>query len=242
MALRVPPQFLPQVRNLLDLSDERIQGFLDALAKAGSEFNANDLAADVADSTKLPRPIAEGVVQLLTFLYRVREEQSVPLEIFVDEQVAPGLKKLISRRDKDKDSTDEPAHLTEEQTAAGWAKIRTFLMVALALDDSVGTAAKAGPVMTEHEKIFQDARILTDLRLIFHPDLSEKPNAGVIVHMLRLTTRTVLGTQQAQYFALDANDIRLMKQLLERAIKKEETLRALMKSAAVSIIEPKGFF
>jgi hypothetical protein len=66
-------------------------------------------------------------------------------------------------------------------------------MVALALDDTVGTAAKAGPVLTEHERIFEDARILTDVRPIFHPDLSEKPNAAVIVHMLRLTTRDMFG-------------------------------------------------
>ncbi len=242
MALRVPPQLSSQIKNLLDLSDERIQGFLDALAGAGSEFNANDLALDVSDRTKLPRPMAEGIVQLLTFLYKVREERAIPLELFVDQEVAPEMKTLLIHRDKEKDKSEEAVRLGKEQVEIQWAKIRAFLTVALALNDTVGTAAKAGPVMTEHEKIFQDARILTDLRLIFHPDLSERPNAGVIVHMLRLTTRDVLGGQQAQYFALDANDIRFLKQLLDRAIKKEETMRTLMSSAAVSIIEPKGFF
>jgi len=115
-------------------------------------------------------------------------------------------------------------------------------MVALALNDTVGVAAKAGPVMTEHERIFEDARILTDVRLIFHPDLSEKPSTAVVVHMLRLTTRDMLGHRQAQYFALDSNDIRFMQQLLDRAIKKEETLKQLMKSSTVEIIEPKAFF
>lgn len=242
MALRVPPQFSSQIQNLLDLSDERIQGFLDALANAGAKFNANDLAVEVSDRAKLPRPMAEGIVQLLIFLYKAREEQAIPLELFVDQEAAPGIKHLMAHRGKEEDKSEEAIRSRKEQIETRWTKIRAFLTVGLALNDTVGAAAKAGPVMTEHEKIFQDARILTDLRLIFHPDLSERPNAGVIVHMLRLTTRDVLGGQQAQYFALDANDIRFLKQLLDRAMKKEETLRTLMNSATVSIIDPKGFF
>ena len=233
MALRVPPQFSSQIQNLVDLPDERLNGFLDALASAGSKFNANDLALEVSDRTKLPRPMADGIVQLLTFLYKTREQGAIPLELFVDQEVAPGMKQLLARGDKEKDKSEEAIRLAEERVETRWAKIRKFLTTALVLNDTVGTAAKAGPVMTEHEKIFQDARILTDLRLIFHPDLSERPNAGVIVHMLRLTTRDVLGGQHAQYFALDANDIRFLKQLLDRAMKKEETLRTLMNSAAV---------
>jgi hypothetical protein len=183
MALRVPPQFLAHVQSFLELSDERIQEFSDALAKAGSRFNTNDLAVDVSKRTNVPRRIAEGVVQVLAALYTAREDQGIPLGTFLDEQVAPAVKTaFLTQANKDKDKAD--TH-TAEEVETRWTKLRKFLVVALMLDDTVGTAAKAGPVMTEHERIFDDARILTDVRLIFHPDLSEKPNAGVIVHMLR---------------------------------------------------------
>jgi hypothetical protein len=236
MALRVPQQYLPHIQSLLEFSDERIQQFLDALAKAGSKFNVNDLATDVSNRTGMPRRIVEGVVQVLANLYMAREDQAVPLAKFLDEQVGPALKRAEKAEDRAEGHTAEEAE-------ARWAKFRKFLMVALALDDTVGAAAKAGPVLTEHERIFEDARILTDVRPIFHPDLSEKPNAAVIVHMLRLTTRDVSGQQrQSQYFALDANDIRFMKQLMDRAITKEETLIKAMKSSGINIIAPKGFF
>jgi hypothetical protein len=97
-------------------------------------------------------------------------------------------------------------------------------------------------VLTDHERIFQDARVLTDIRPIFHPDLSEKPKTAVLVHMLRITTRDIFGNQKAQHFALDANDIRFMKHLMDRAIKKEETLKNLMNSSGISVIAPKEFF
>ncbi len=131
---------------------------------------------------------------------------------------------------------------TPEEAEDRWAKFRKFLMAALVLDDTVGTAAKAGPVLTDHERIFVDARLFTDIRPIFHPDLSEKPNAAVLVHMLRITTRDILGNQKAQYFALDANDIRFMKHLMDRAIKKEETLDSFLTASGVNVIVPKELF
>lgn len=236
MALRVPTQHLPQIQTLLELPDERIQLFLDALAKAGSKFNIYDLATDVSNRTGLPRRITEGILQVVAGLYTAREQQSVPLETFLDEQVGPALKIALAVQE------DKASIPTPEEAEDRWAKFKKFLMTALVLDDTVGTAAKAGPVMTDHERIFQDARILTDVRAIFHPDLSEKPNAVVLVHMLRITTRDIFRRQEAQYFALDANDIRFMKQLMDRAIKKEDALRRLMNDSGVNVIAPKELF
>lgn len=243
MALQVPHQYMPQVRSLLELPDERIQGFLDALGKAGSQFNLNDLARNVSDRTKIPRRITEGVIQTLAVLYATREKQAIPLGAFVDEQVGSALKSGLVELPEKPDKHDTNANaLIAEEVESRWAKFRKFLMVALALDDTLGTAAKAGPVMTEHERILQDARILTDLRPIFHPDLSEKPHAVCIIHMLRLTTRDIFGDPSAQYFALDSNDIRFIKQLMDRAIQKEETLKQLMDSSGLDVIAPKEFF
>jgi hypothetical protein len=113
---------------------------------------------------------------------------------------------------------------------------------ALVLDETVGTAAKTGPVLTEHERIFLSARVLTDIRPIFHPNLSEKPNAAVIVHMLRIASRDIFGSHHAEYFALDANDIRVLKNIADRAIRKEETIKALLADSNVDTIDPKSFF
>jgi len=87
MALRVPPQYLPKIQGLLELPDERVQGLLDALAKSGSKFNTNDLAVDVSKRTKVPRPLTEGIVNIIATFYKIREDQNIPLETFVDEQV-----------------------------------------------------------------------------------------------------------------------------------------------------------
>jgi hypothetical protein len=112
----------------------------------------------------------------------------------------------------------------------------------LSLERSVGTAAKAGPVLTQHERIFVGARIMTDLRPIYHLDVSEKPDAAVIIHMLRITQRDNFGVHSDQYFALDSNDIAAMKELIDRAEKKEKTLKSIMQNSGVTVLDPKFFF
>lgn len=106
----------------------------------------------------------------------------------------------------------------------------------------MGTAAKAGYILTQHERIFVGARILTDLRPIFHQNVSEKPGAAVIIHMLKIMQRDNHKNYQDQYFALDSNDIRSLKALIDRALKKEESLRDAMKDSGVVILNPKESF
>jgi hypothetical protein len=236
MALRVPPQAELAIQNLLDLPDEVIQQFLKALKSAGSKFNTNDLALDVSNATKIPRQLTDPIVQVLASLYVAREEAAVDLDAFLDRDVKSALRKrLVASEEKGK--APAPAEIEIR-----WNKLRVFLAEALALDETVGTAAKTGPVLTEHERIFVSARVLTDIRPIFHPNLSEKPNAAVIVHMLRIVTRDIFSSQYVEYFALDANDIRLMKNIMERAIRKEETLKTLLAESNVDTISPKSFF
>jgi hypothetical protein len=226
MALRVPEEYIEHIQGLLGLPEQKIQEFLDTLAQTGPAFNVYDLAAEVSTRTELPLGLTQGIMQVLNSLYLTRERQSTPLAAFVDETIT-ALQSALS--------------LPVETADAQLAKLRRFLLVALSLDSTVGTASKAGRVLTEHERIFVEARIMTDIRPIFHPDLSEQPNAAILIHMLRITQRDAFRKQQSLYFALDANDLRSLKALVDRAIKKEETARTMM-APGVNILTPKEIY
>ena len=228
MALKVPDQQIVHIKKFLELPDDKIKGFLDALAKAGPQFNVYDLSEEVSVRLEISRHLIEGIVQVLASLYRTRDVQDTPIDTFLDQEVSVALK--------------NQGAFTEKNADAEWAKLRKFLIVALSLERTVGTAAKAGYILTQHERIFVGARILTDVRPIFHQDVSEKPNAAVIIHMLRITERDTFGHQAEKYFALDSNDIRDLKVLIDRALRKEETLKSLMKDSGVTVLHPKGFF
>ncbi len=228
MALRVPENQIDHIKKFLELPDDKIAGFLDALSKAGPQFNVYDLSDEVSNRLGLPNELTEGVVQVLASLYLTRDRQHTPIETFVDQEVSDALKKAET--------------FSEENADAQWAKLRKFLIDALSLESTVGTAAKAGYILTQHERIFVGARILTDVRPIFHGDVSSKPDSAVIIHMLRITQRDDFEKQSDQYFGLDSNDIRSLKALIERAMKKEETLKGLMKDSGVTVLQPKGTY
>jgi len=229
MAFRVPQEQIGPIKKFLELPDEKIGGFLDALTGARPQFNVSDLVSEISEPLDVPRPLADGIVRVLASIYLTRD-LGTPLEKFLDREVFAALKR----------AQVFPAEA--ENAEAQWKRLRKFLLAALSLERSLGTAAKAGPVLTQHERIFADARIMTDLRPIYHLDVSEKPDAAVIIHMLKITQRDNFGNRSDEYFALDSNDIKLMKNVLERAVRKENTLKGIMKNSGVTVLDPKLFF
>jgi hypothetical protein len=228
MALTVPSAQIAHIKKFLELPEGEVEGFLQALSEAGSQFNVEDLSAEVSGRLEQPRDLTDGIVRVLASLYLTKNAADVPIEPFVDKVVFVALKKAGT--------------FAEESADTQWAKFRRFLLAALSLENTLGTAAKAGHVLTQHERIFHNAQILTDVRPIFHQDVSERPGAALIVHMLRMTQRNNHGNYTDQFFALDSNDIRKIKALIERALKKEETLKNLMKDSKVSVVDPKETF
>jgi len=224
MALTVPEQQIQYIKWLLELPNEKIEGFCGVLSKAGPQFNVYDLAAEISRNLQLPAPQIVGALRVLGSLYLTRDFTE-PIEHFVDTEVLCALKRANAF------ASDK----TEEQ----WQKLRRFLLAALSFERTLGTAAKAGSVLTQHERVFQAARIMTDLRPIFHVDVSEKPDAAVIIHMLKITQRGLGGQHKDLYFALDHNDIVAMQKVIERALTKEKTLRETLKNTGVTVLDPR---
>lgn len=215
------------VKELLKLPDEKIDGLLAALDKAGPQFNYHGLSLQIFSPEILPWELTEGIVRVLVSLYRTADMEA-PIQTFLDEDVFPS---LIKAKVFSAESCDDE-----------WKKLRKFLLSALSRERTVGTAAKAGPVQTDHERIFCGARILTDLRPIYHFDVSEKPSAATIVHMLKITHRDRFDKEHDLFFALDSNDLAALKRVVERATEKEKTLRDVMKDSGVTILDPGLFY
>src|ERR1700722_11987200 len=228
MALTVPQQQVADIKAFLSLSEDKIEQFLAVLNDARPEFNIYDLSADIAKALELRLPLTSGITRVLASLHLTRDAEfrNISLAEFVDNNVLPALNAVHAFK--------------TEEAEAQWKKLRRFLLGALALERSVGTTVKAGYVLTQHERIFNGARIMSDLRPIYHFDVTEKPDAAVIIHMLRITQRDSRGTQSDHYFALDSNDLIVMRDVVERAMKKEQTLRGIVKDSGVIVLNPKA--
>lgn len=229
MPLQVPPDHVLLLKKWLELPDDAIEKYSSALAQVKPEFNAQELAKSILPLCALDPNLVLGITVILITVYRTGEPQK-PFETFLDRDVKPALRRggLF-------------AGALEEQEAQ-WTRLRGFLLGALQLEHIVGTTAKAGVVLTEHERIFDAAKILTDFRPIYHADVAEKPNAGVIVHMLKITHRDKQGHHFDAYFALDSNDLARMRNILNRAAEKEKALRQTMEDAGLSVLNVQPFY
>jgi hypothetical protein len=225
MAIRVPDPQVAYIKKLLELPEEKIDEFLEVLGQAEPQFNVFDLATKTASSLGLPEELTVEIFRVLTSLYLTRDWKTQPIKEFVDKEVFPALKRANA--------------FSAEQIEPQWKKLRKLLVAALSFERSVGTAAKAGVVLTSHERIFAGARIMTDIRPIFHLNVSEKPEAAMIIHMLKITQRDNYRRHDDLYFALDSNDIRALKELIDRAITKEKTLKDALQTSGISVLDPK---
>ena len=92
---------------------------------------------------------------------------------------------------------------------------------------------KSLALMREHESIFLDARIMTDIRPVFGGDVSEELDAVVLTHSLKIDFIEE-GRRRRFHVALDQSDLQVMKSVLERAIEKATSLRQTLESADIA--------
>jgi hypothetical protein len=222
MSLQIPPEHVALLKRWLELPSEQVSRFSGILEKANPKFNAFELARSLVPHTDTKPELVFGIIDVLISVYRTGEPEK-PFEKFLDSYVKPALfrAKTFSEGKEDEE----------------WGRLRDFLLHSLFLEKIVGTTAKAGNILTEHERIFDSVRILTDFRPIFHADVSEFPNAGVIIHMLKITHRDKHDRKFDAYFALDTNDITKMKNVLDRALEKEQALRKTMSDAGLTTLD-----
>lgn len=87
----------------------------------------------------------------------------------------------------------------------------------------VEASGKASIIATDNERNFHTARVITEVRPIFRHDPTLPPLGGVVLHQLHLDAWT--GEDSQTYVVtLDPSDLELLKQVIDRALAKGESL------------------
>jgi len=99
--------------------------------------------------------------------------------------------------------------------------------------EALGSIGKADDIITDHEHVFRNARILTDVRPIFGDDVGSAPEAAVLIAMLRIDHSTH-GRRESIYFALDPPDLDSLKEVVDRATAKIRSLEDFLSAAGLA--------
>jgi len=206
---------------LLSLSGETIQKMITALRKLDPTLDISDLATRIATEISLVPDETEDIFHMLLTLYVVRSTQGYSLVEFVD-----ALCSAI-------ESLDQPEF---KPIDTDWSRFKKDLADILSLDQSLGLSAKAVEVQQEYQHIFCNARILTDLRPVFKDEVADVPLAAVIVHLLRISYHKGELSEQL-YVAMDRKDLEDLQKLIQRALTKQGSLRALADKSGLRCLD-----
>lgn len=225
--LNIPERYRPTLSSIRSLSErdaQQIRAVMDQVASAQPRNSGAELelpsdpgAAMVAvrnASSRVEIANFTKILDLLITLYEIKSQRDVTVEEFVD-GVSDAMEEL--------DNPEYRLAPSERPDFAG--KLLTLLNAEI-----FALVAKAQDLVTEDERTFCHARILTDLRPIFGSNVEDGPKAMIAMHTLKLAFHEQGSSDDHGefYVALDAEDLQALRKLIDRAEAKARSLQSAL--------------
>jgi DNA repair exonuclease SbcCD ATPase subunit len=209
----IPERFRPGLVKLVTAEDDVVDKLLDSLENSPPTLHSEDMASFAAKKHNIEAQYALEVLRAVLSLYSLQEKGYVSTEQLV-QQVSRALH----------EGSDEALELSNDDIARFQRRLSSFLEIRGSLEIS----SKASDLLVEYENIFSNARVVTDIRPIFKPDIEDGLGGALIVHSLRIAYKTTMGTHEF-YVALEPDDVEQLLEDLDRALQKQESLKSLLK-------------
>ena len=209
------------VRNLVEMLALDFDSFIAGLKSAKPSISTVALSRHISSATPaVSSAIIEPIVEeIMTLEYLKQDSEMSPDEFAI----------AVS------DSALAAASESFPFTAQDADVLKVRLTAIFNSDHILELNTKAISVVTDHDKLFLSAKIMTDARPIFNSDGS-KLETIALVHMLRLHFEHNNKHEDA-FFALDSNDLRNLRRVLDRAEKKAEVLKKAFKESSLSLLD-----
>lgn len=208
----IPERYQSGLEVIVSLSADKAAAAAEALGKIEPSRGTDALVSAVEQATGIPTEKAESVIVALRSLYvlRASSEAEVP-------ELVTKLTNAMLRGGK------KALHVPEQEKGNLVTKLTRLLSL-----ESMGTFSKIEQLKSDYSSVFYDAKILTDLRPVF--DKPEQPPVGAIIgHTLKIVCHDGVEHKEL-YFALDFEDILMLKKMIERAEAKMTSLKTFIKT------------
>jgi len=101
---------------------------------------------------------------------------------------------------------------------------------------AIRISSKSDELLHQHEHALSKVRVITDIRPVFGGESTDFPEAAVLIHMLKITY--IQEDSLKDFFvAMDSNDIKLLRDTLDRAEKKAESLKSILNKSNIFCVE-----
>ena len=212
--LQIPEKFKPGFKLLISIDEKTVQSFIDTFEQA-QPLQINDLVSVVTSRVNtLTKKEVKDVIETLISIHNLRDYLQENNDASTNEVI-----EKISQAVED----DEELEITDEQRQEFERRLVNFL----GLDNILSFRSKSIEVIRDHERIFQNSRIHTDMRPVFESGLEDSPAGVAIVNMLKIEYVDLDGKHEF-FVALDANDLKQLREQLDIADRKVKAIELML--------------
>ncbi|MHC5936690.1 hypothetical protein [Nostoc sp.] len=230
MDLKIPDQYKPGIEFLLNTDDDAIDVIISVLRDFPPtvENVVYKISERIVQTQKLDRRTALNIVVTLLSLRQLYQEENLSNEAIVA---------LVSK------SIEQDAEFAEfflvktEQIERFKGRLSSLLTALESISFSLDILDKASDLLIEHERIFSDSRIVTDIRPVFDSKTERKVEAAILIHTLKIKYRDAEGAKEF-YVALDSDDLNNLHDQIVIAIDNRDALESVLKKAEIECINP----
>lgn len=226
MYLNIPEQYKTGIEFILNTDDDAIDVIISALRDFPPtvENVVYNISERIVQTQKIDRRTAVNIAETLVSLRQLYKEENLS-----NEEIVVLISKYIEEDDE---------FVVEIEQIERFSKRLSSLLKALeSIAFSLDISDKASNLLIEHERIFSDSRIVTDIRTVFDSETERKVEAAILIHTLRIQYRDAEGIKEF-YVALDSDDLDNLHDQIVIAINNRDVLGSVLQKAEIECINP----
>lgn len=208
--ITIPPRALQgfiEIASLTSEQAEKVSTFLRQM-QVGTKFNEINEYLYSSLNIKTSR----SIVNTFSTFGEILEPTEINFEDLTNNLIESVVE--LTKKDKDKE-------LDEDKLKA----LKRNLLLIFENSKNLKLTLKAFKLEFENDNLYSDARIISDIRLIFNDELEDTKRNGIILHRLHINFKKKR-VDDEMFFTLDLKDLKNLKEDIDRAIKKEEIIKS----------------
>jgi hypothetical protein len=203
----IPTPYISVFENMVKIPDNELEKFAQAISETEIGDSVESIMARTDGLiTSFSRMQTHGIIAALISVVEIFENAKRNIEVF------------------SKEFSESYLVSNPEATQEDVETLKRNLSILLKAFDNIRITSKARDVMTTNSANFRDARIISDIRLVFDDDLQESEKLAVVVHDLSIDHYKD-GKKKTFFASMDLSDLKKLKDVLDRAILKDSVIR-----------------
>jgi hypothetical protein len=203
---------------IAQLPESSFLDFVGGLRALAPDFGQIDLSAPIAKkATSIGVTEIKSFLRTLFSLYRLADVKERSAE-----EMAADVKEAVER--------DKPKGFSPDDKN----RLQGRLKILLEIGGMLSTASKAVDLMSEQERIFCGARIISDMRPVFTSS-PDSIAAALVTHSLKISFHEN-GDHKDFYVVLTPGELKALKKVVDRAEKKSDSIKSFIQKSGVQLI------